>query len=199
MARPLIVFAAVCIAFALPLWCLRDVDRTSHPRGATLDRAAGNDSAHAGSAYPYRDPGGYLRPSPLANGPARGVRIRNARRVQGSTGWVNANRNRDKRTVTTTTIEERRTTNDERKHRNPESLILATDLDGTFLGGSAEDQRRLYQTLRNMPGSVLIFVTGRGLESVLPLLGDPSIPDPDYIICDVGATVVHGETLQPVQ
>lgn len=101
--------------------------------------------------------------------------------------------------MTTTTIEERRTTNDERKHRNQESLILATDLDGTFLGGSAEDQRRLYQTLRNMPGSVLIFVTGRGLESVLPLLGDPSIPDPDYIICDVGATVVHGETLEPVQ
>lgn len=32
----------------------------------------------------------------------------------------------------------------------------------------------------------------------MPLLSDPTIPDPSYIICDVGATVVHGDTLQPV-
>ena len=43
------------------------------------------------------------------------------------------------------------------------------------------------------------FVTGRGLESVLPLLSDPILPRPDYIVCDVGATVVDGHTLQPVQ
>ncbi len=44
-----------------------------------------------------------------------------------------------------------------------------------------------------------MFVTGRGLESVLPLLSDPGIPEPDYIICDVGCTIVDGKTLQPVQ
>ena len=44
----------------------------------------------------------------------------------------------------------------------------------------------------------LAFVTGRGLESVLPLLSDPTIPAPDYIIADVGATIVHGADLQPV-
>src|SRR3546814_2393970 len=27
----------------------------------------------------------------------------------------------------------------------------------------------------------------------------PAIPTPDYIICDVGATVVDGHTLQPIQ
>ncbi|MEK9714082.1 MAG: glucosylglycerol-phosphate synthase, partial [Thalassolituus sp.] len=37
-----------------------------------------------------------------------------------------------------------------------------------------------------------------GLESVMPLLADPMIPQPDYIICDVGCTVVDGHTLQPV-
>lgn len=43
-----------------------------------------------------------------------------------------------------------------------------------------------------------MFVTGRGLEAVMPLLSDPSIPEPEYIICDVGATVVDGSTLAPV-
>src|SRR3546814_18348287 len=36
-------------------------------------------------------------------------------------------------------------------------------------------------------------------RSGLPLLSDPAIPTPDYIICDVGATVVDGHTLQPIQ
>src|SRR5690606_36899088 len=44
----------------------------------------------------------------------------------------------------------------------------------------------------------LVFVTGRGLETVLPLLHDPTIPIPHYIISDVGATVVDGTTLEPI-
>lgn len=44
----------------------------------------------------------------------------------------------------------------------------------------------------------LAFVTGRGVETVLPLLDDPLIPDPDWIIADVGATVVTGGDLHPV-
>jgi len=43
-----------------------------------------------------------------------------------------------------------------------------------------------------------VFVTGRGVESVLPLLGDPLIPVPEFIIADVGATVVTTEGLRPV-
>lgn len=81
-------------------------------------------------------------------------------------------------------------------------LILATDLDGTFLppegGGAASD---LYKLIRDNSGKiVLIFVTGRAYESILSLLDDPSIPVPDYIIADVGATILkrHGETFSPV-
>lgn len=37
------------------------------------------------------------------------------------------------------------------------------------------------------------------METVLPLLSDPLIPDPEFIIADVGATVVYGDGLQPVQ
>lgn len=77
-------------------------------------------------------------------------------------------------------------------------MILATDLDGTFLAGDPENRQRLYQLITAHQGIKLVFVTGRGLEVVVPLLSDPAIPRPDYIICDVGATLVNGETLQPV-
>lgn len=78
-------------------------------------------------------------------------------------------------------------------------MILATDLDGTFLGGDEAGRRELYELMRAMPDATLVFVTGRGVGSVKPLLEDPEIPDPDYVIADVGATIVHGDTLEPVQ
>jgi len=77
-------------------------------------------------------------------------------------------------------------------------MILATDLDGTFLGGSAGARSRLYQLIATHPEIQLVFVTGRGVENVMPLLSDPLIPTPDYVIADVGATVVDGTTMQPV-
>jgi hydroxymethylpyrimidine pyrophosphatase-like HAD family hydrolase len=70
--------------------------------------------------------------------------------------------------------------------------LLATDLDGTFLGGRQADRLALYRILRARPDIRLAFVTGRGVETVLPLLSDPLIPDPEIIISDVGATVVRG-------
>lgn len=78
-------------------------------------------------------------------------------------------------------------------------MILATDLDGTFLAGDTARRHQLYQLISLNDNIELVFVTGRGLESVIPLLSDPTIPTPDYIICDVGATIVDGETLQSVQ
>jgi len=78
-------------------------------------------------------------------------------------------------------------------------MLLATDLDGTFLAGDFEKRRQLYKLIESHPEIDLVFVTGRGLESVLPLLADPLIPKPTYIICDVGATIVDGETQQPIE
>jgi len=86
---------------------------------------------------------------------------------------------------------------------DPARLVLATDLDGTLLAGTHEARRRvrdLFSTA-TAPGQTrptLVFVTGRGLETVMPLLSDPTIPTPDYIIADVGATVVDRE-LRPVE
>ncbi|WP_231389930.1 glucosylglycerol-phosphate synthase [Sphingobacterium pedocola] len=78
-------------------------------------------------------------------------------------------------------------------------MLLATDLDGTFLGGSMEDRLRLYRLIKQEKDIQLVFVTGRGLESVIPLLNDPLIPRPNYIIADVGATVVNGFSLESVE
>ncbi len=78
-------------------------------------------------------------------------------------------------------------------------LLLATDLDGTLLGGHEDEKLKLYKILNENPGIKVVFVTGRGLDSVKPLLEDPIIPNPDFIICDVGATVVDGRTLKPVE
>ena len=78
-------------------------------------------------------------------------------------------------------------------------MLLATDLDGTFLSGDPEDRLSLYQTIAAHPEIRLAYVTGRSLESVLPLLADPTLPQPDFIISDVGASFTHGDTLQPIQ
>jgi len=78
-------------------------------------------------------------------------------------------------------------------------MLLATDLDGTFLGGTDEDRTTLYQLIKESPDLRLVFVTGRGIRSVLNLLEDTDLPRPEYIICDVGATVTHFPTMMPVE
>ena len=50
------------------------------------------------------------------------------------------------------------------------SVVLATDLDGTLLAGPLPARRHLRELFSgNIPHAKLIFVTGRGLESILPL------------------------------
>lgn len=76
-------------------------------------------------------------------------------------------------------------------------FVLATDLDGTFLGGSDEEREALYHLIRtNRSQMLLIFLTGRSVDATLPVLGDQLIPAPDLLIADVGATVVDGRTLE---
>ncbi len=78
-------------------------------------------------------------------------------------------------------------------------MLLATDLDGTFLGGTAADKEQLYSLLQRQKEIQLVFVTGRGIRSVLSLLENNALPRPEYIICDVGATVTHLPTLTAVE
>lgn len=72
-------------------------------------------------------------------------------------------------------------------------LILATDLDGTFLGGSDSQRRRLYEAISARPDALLVFVTGRDLDFIRELIAQPGMPRPHYVVGDVGTTVVDGE------
>ena len=60
--------------------------------------------------------------------------------------------------------------------------ILATDLDGTFLGGSAGERTALYDWVGQRRSEiVLIYVTGRSLTTMRDVLGDLPL-QPDHII-----------------
>lgn len=84
----------------------------------------------------------------------------------------------------------------DRKLSGNSRLVIATDLDGTFLGGSSGCREGLYKWIESQRQRVvLVFVTGRGLGSVTELVDDPAVPNPDYVIADVGATVARGPEL----
>lgn len=71
-------------------------------------------------------------------------------------------------------------------------FLLATDLDGTFLGGTDEERQKLYDWIEERRDDmVLTFVTGRDLPFIKELCTNTFVPWPDYIIGDVGTTVVE--------
>lgn len=78
------------------------------------------------------------------------------------------------------------------------SRILVTDLDGTLLGGTPDDRRRLRDALARHPEVTPVFATGRGLASVREILRDALVPRPRWIIADVGATVADGTDFAPI-
>lgn len=69
-------------------------------------------------------------------------------------------------------------------------FVLATDLDGTFLGGTEADRAALYRAIearRDRMG--LIFVTGRDPGFIEGLCRGGFVPWPDYVVGDVGTTI----------
>jgi HAD superfamily hydrolase (TIGR01484 family) len=81
-------------------------------------------------------------------------------------------------------------------------LVLATDLDGTFLGGTEDDRRRLYRWIEGNRTHVgLIFVTGRDPGHISHLTRKGGIPRPDFVVADVGTTIAemdHRHMLSPI-
>ncbi|WP_299740758.1 HAD-IIB family hydrolase [uncultured Roseobacter sp.] len=79
------------------------------------------------------------------------------------------------------------------------TMVLATDLDGTFLGGSADQRKGLYDWIEQHRGAVgLIFVTGRDPGFIHDLVRSQSVPQPDYVIGDVGTTIAVMDDKQHV-
>ncbi|MXQ06332.1 HAD hydrolase family protein [Alphaproteobacteria bacterium GH1-50] len=74
-------------------------------------------------------------------------------------------------------------------------FVLATDLDGTFLGGTDDDRRTLYDWIEANRSSIgLIFVTGRDPEFILEMCSENGLPWPEFVVGDVGTTIAHVTT-----
>lgn len=68
-------------------------------------------------------------------------------------------------------------------------LVLATDLDGTFLGGTEKERGMLYDALHARNDVLLVFVTGRDVDFIRELVTPDHMPTPHYVIGDVGTSV----------
>ncbi|MEL6679652.1 MAG: HAD-IIB family hydrolase [Pseudomonadota bacterium] len=81
-------------------------------------------------------------------------------------------------------------------------LVLATDLDGTFLGGSDLARSQFYRWIEAQRDRIgLIFVTGRDPEFICDLTNGTDVPTPDYVVGDVGSTIARMQadhTLAPI-
>lgn len=73
--------------------------------------------------------------------------------------------------------------------------VLATDLDGTLIPLDGDEQNRadlriLAREIRDNAIS-LVFVTGRHFTSVSNAIEESQLPQPDWIICDVGTSILE--------
>jgi len=75
----------------------------------------------------------------------------------------------------------------------PIKLLLCTDLDRTLLpnGPQAESSgaRDKFRQLALQPGVTLVYVTGRDRKLVEDAIDEYRLPQPDYVIADVGSTI----------
>lgn len=82
-------------------------------------------------------------------------------------------------------------------------MVLATDLDGTFLGGTEDERTQFYRWIEANRSRVgLIFVTGRDPGFISDLTRRRSVPRPDYVVGDVGTTIAamdHDHHLSPIE
>lgn len=82
------------------------------------------------------------------------------------------------------------------------TFVLATDLDGTFLGGTDEDRHRLYRWIEDRRETVgLVFVTGRDPDFIMDLTERRGVPRPEFVIGDVGTTIAavgKGGRVEPI-
>lgn len=79
-----------------------------------------------------------------------------------------------------------------------QKTILATDLDGTFLGGSDAQCAALYDWIgAHRDEIVLIYASGRSLTAMRDVLDGLPL-QPDHIIADVGTSVYTGPQFLPL-
>jgi hypothetical protein len=69
-------------------------------------------------------------------------------------------------------------------------FLLAADIDGTLLGDEQGAAWLQALSLAYPSSFYLALVTGRSLPSILTLLEEGRLPQPDYICCDVGTELL---------
>jgi HAD superfamily hydrolase (TIGR01484 family) len=83
---------------------------------------------------------------------------------------------------------------------NQYKLGLATDLDGTFLEGNHQTKNFFYNKLLHLHEEVLlIYVTGRPIETVKQFCTHGYLPNPHFVIGDHGTHIVDGVNFYPVE
>ncbi len=79
-------------------------------------------------------------------------------------------------------------------------LVLATDLDGTFLEGDAQTKRFFYNKLMSLREEVLlIYTTGRPVEVVKSFCQRGYLPNPHFVLGDHGTHIVDGTDFSVVE
>ncbi len=72
-------------------------------------------------------------------------------------------------------------------------LLLCTDLDRTLIPNGEQPEspgaRELFNRLARQPNVTLAFVTGRHRELVEEAINSYQLPQPDYVIADVGSSI----------
>lgn len=82
---------------------------------------------------------------------------------------------------------------------NSYQFVLATDLDGTFLEGDFQTKHYLYSELTRLQDQVLlIYSTGRPVETVKQFCQRGYLPSPHFVMGDHGTHIVDGRTFEPV-
>jgi HAD superfamily hydrolase (TIGR01484 family) len=79
-------------------------------------------------------------------------------------------------------------------------LVLATDLDGTFLEGDVQVKKLFYSKLSALREQVLlIYTTGRSVETVKSFCHRGYLPFPHYVLGDHGTHIVEGTAFSSVK
>ncbi len=78
-------------------------------------------------------------------------------------------------------------------------LAIATDLDGTFLEGNSDVKNSFYPELVRLRDRILlIYATGRSVETVKQFCEQGYLPYPHFVIADHGTEVVEGSDFKQI-
>ncbi|NLX27270.1 MAG: HAD-IIB family hydrolase [Lentisphaerae bacterium] len=74
--------------------------------------------------------------------------------------------------------------------------LLASDMDGTIIPLDGKPERRaeihrFTNAFEKQKDAALAYATGRDLERVLQGMAEWKLPEPDWLICDVGTSLYH--------